>query len=51
LAALRHPPSAWFGVGLGLGLQAAVMLVLDLVAEARGNAYLRFVTAIQIPGA
>ena len=37
--AFRTRPT-WSGVGMGLVLQAAVMLVFDLVAEARADRYL-----------
>lgn len=35
----------WFAFGLGLALQAGFMLVLDLFAEARGQAYLNALLA------
>jgi len=34
--------SAWKGVGLGLVIQAGLMLLFDLVAEKRGHTYLAF---------
>lgn len=37
--------SAWQGAGLGLALQAGLMLLLDHFAEQRGAAYLAFLAA------
>ena len=33
----------WYAVGLGLGIQSALMLAADLVAEHRADEYLKFV--------
>ena len=41
--AVRRP--FWRGVGLGLALQAGLMLLLDLFAEARGSTYLDWLMA------
>jgi hypothetical protein len=40
LAAMTARRPAWRGAGLGLALQAALMLLLDFFAEARGRTYL-----------
>ena len=34
--------SLWKGVGVGLAIQAAMVLVFDIVAESRGKVYLEF---------
>jgi hypothetical protein len=35
-----------YGIGLGLVIQASLMLVLDLFAETRGDAYLEALRAL-----
>ena len=42
----RRRGDPWQSAGIGLALQSAVMLVLDLFAEARGSAYLDAVLAL-----
>lgn len=37
-----QPLSLWKGLGLGLAIQSAMMLLLDLFAENRGKTYLEF---------
>lgn len=37
---------AWHGAGLGLALQAGLMLALDYFAEARGEQYLRLLAGL-----
>lgn len=49
-AGLRRPPSLAFGIGVGLVLQAGLMLALDFPAEHRGQEYLRHVQTMPIPG-
>jgi len=49
-AILRRPPSLAFGIGVGLVLQAGLMLALDFPAEHRGQEYLRHVQTMPIPG-
>jgi len=39
----------WYAVGIGLIIQASLMLVLDLFAERRADEYLRFVMGVFIP--
>jgi hypothetical protein len=46
LVARARRGSAVRGAGLGLALQAALMLALDLVAERRAATYLEFLTAM-----
>jgi len=45
VAALAARRPFWRGVGLGLALQAGLMLLLDLFAEARGSTYLDWLMA------
>lgn len=40
--------SLWAGFGLGLSLQAGIMLILDLLAEKRGQVYLEFIQGLWI---
>lgn len=37
-----QPLSIWKGLGLGLAIQSAIMLLLDFFAEGRGKTYLEF---------
>lgn len=41
-----HEQSDWSAVGMGLLLQAAVMLVFDLFAEHRAHVYARWLLAL-----
>jgi hypothetical protein len=45
LAFARRRQPLWHAVGLGLLLQSALMLVADLIAEARAVEYLKFLAA------
>lgn len=40
------PESFWRGVGIGLAVQAALMLMLDYFAEKRGGEYLAFLDGL-----
>jgi len=39
---MMSEPTTWKGVGLGLSIQAAFMLLLDFFAESRGRDYLAY---------
>jgi len=47
LLAFAPPVSAWRGAGLGLAVQAGLMLALDFVAERRGDAYLAWLQTLR----
>ncbi|HSP06923.1 MAG TPA: hypothetical protein VLR94_07080 [Acidobacteriota bacterium] len=42
----RGRSAGWTGAGLGLSLQAALMLTLDLFAEARADVYTKFIRGL-----
>lgn len=42
----RRRSAGWSGAGLGLSLQAGVMLLLDLFAEARADVYTKFIQGL-----
>lgn len=46
LFSYNQSPNIWKGVGLGLIIQASLMLLLDYFAEARGKHYLEFLKTI-----
>lgn len=46
LATFLRRNTSWRAFGVGLALQSALMLVLDLFAEHRAGEYLRFVTGM-----
>jgi hypothetical protein len=39
-------PSLWKGIGLGLFIQAAIMLLLDFFAESRGKVYVDYLQSV-----
>jgi hypothetical protein len=41
-----RPMTMWKGVGLGLFIQAGLMLLLDFVAESRGKTYLEYLKTL-----
>lgn len=47
LWAFAPPASAWRGAGLGLAVQAGLMLALDFFAERRGDAYLAWLQTLR----
>ena len=44
----KSPQTFWKGIGLGLIIQAALMLTLDFVAEKRGQTYIQALTDISV---
>jgi hypothetical protein len=47
LLAFARPAGAWRGAGLGLAVQAGLMLALDFFAERRGDAYLAWLQSLR----
>ncbi len=48
LTYLLHEMMFWYAFGIGLLAQAGIVLVLDLLAERRGEMYLNAIRALQL---